>query len=185
MKRTFAIVLAVAALGVGVYLYRHRGSSSTPTAAAPPPTRDLPIRPLPPSPPDAAAAIANTPALDAAIATATPNDARAVPDAHPAANSPDTQARMSDVHAHLQDLARPCLAETHAAASANQQVRFQFTIAVTKGAAKITDVNIVMMDVSPELAGCILDKLDNAHWPDDQGDFTTTAEDSLYPAELD
>lgn len=93
---------------------------------------------------------------------------------------------MQEVHAHLQDVAKPCGSLVTKRPAADAQFRFAYRLTVANGEASISDVDLVWTDLaSPGAEKCLLEKLAAAKWSTSEPDFTTTVEDALIFAELD
>lgn len=142
---------------------------------------------------DAAAAPATSsterPTLDDAPLAgsgADPRERRAASLDAPYIDPPTVQARMTDAHAHLQDVAKTCLSPTTRKFGANDQFRFAYTLTYAQGQARISNVEIVWSELGDGVVEqCLLDKIGALTWTVADADWSTTAEDSLVGPDLE
>ncbi len=176
-----AIVLVAAAIGVAIWLWRRRGDdrdgARTAAGSKPAPSRQT--------------APGQSPRGGSA-----PDDAHRAPDAaaggrpeeeppDPLVNAPAIQARMAEIHDHLQEAASPCFALVPTTLSADAQFRFRYDIAYDGGEARLSGFQLVWSDLGVAAADeCLLDKLAAARWPVGDPDWSTRSEDSLTVAEM-
>ncbi len=104
----------------------------------------------------------------------------------PYINPPAVQARMTEAHAHLQDVAKPCLALATPRPKASDEFRFSYTLTIRDKQATVSDLQLVWSDLKgAKVEDCLLEKLVTARWSTTEGDMSTTVEDALSGGELE